>query len=88
MECGPYNTSKEGEEEIPMVQRPQTDVPQPDEGDGWETEEDKILGGEEVNETNKDESNIQELEDNVEGLNVSEVVLNIDGENNNVLPLF
>lgn len=88
MECGSYNTSKEGEEGIPMVLRPQTDVPQPDEGgDGWETEEEEeILGGEEANETNEDQSNIQELEDNVEGLNVSEVELNIDGENN-VLPL-
>ena len=88
MECGSYNTSKEGEEGIPMVLRPQTDVPQPDEGDGWETEEEEeILGGEEANETNEDQPNIQEAVDNAEGLNVSEVVLNIDGENNNVLPL-
>lgn len=88
MECGSYNTSKEGEEGIPMVLRPQADVQQPDEGDGWETEEEEeILGGEEANETNEDQPNIQEAVDNFEGLNVSEVVLNIDGENNNVLPL-
>ena len=88
MECGSYNTSKEGEEGIPMVLRPQRDVPQPDEGDGWETEEEEeILGGEEANETNEDQPNIQEAVDNAEGLNVSEVVLNIDGENDNVLPL-
>jgi len=88
MECGSYNTSKEGEEGIPMVPRPQTDVPQPDERDGWETEEEEeILGGEEANGTNEDQPNIQEAVDNAEGLNVSEVVLNVDGENNNVLPL-
>ena len=88
MECGSYNTSKEGEEGIPMVLRPQADVSQPDDRDGWETEdEEEILGGEEANETNEDQPNIQEAVDNAEGLNVSEVVLNIDGENNNVLPL-
>ena len=88
MECGSYNTSKEGEEGIPMVQRPETDVPQPDEGDGWETErEEEVLEGEEASETNEDQSNIQELVDIVEGLNISEVVLNIDGENNDVAPL-
>ena len=88
MECGSYNTSKEGEEGIPVVLRPQIDVPQPDEGDGWETEEEEeILGGDEANGTNEDQSNIQQLQDNVEGLNISEVELNIDGENNNVLPL-
>lgn len=88
MECGSYNTSKEGEEGIPMGLGPQRDVPQPDVGDGWETEEeDEILGGEEASETNQDQPNIQGQVDNAEGLNVSEVVLNVDGENNNVLPL-
>lgn len=88
MECGSYNTSKEGEEGIPMVLGPQRDVQQPDVGDGWETEEEEeILGGEEANERNEDQPNIQGQVDNAEGLNVSEVVLNVDGENNNVLPL-
>ena len=71
-----------------MVLGPQRDVPQPDVGDGWETEEEEeILGGEEANETNEDQPSIQGQVDNAEGLNVSEVVLNVDGENNNVLPL-
>ena len=71
-----------------MMLRPQTDVPQPDEGDGWETGgEEEVLEGEEANNTNEDQSSIQELVDNVEGVNISEVVLNIDGENNDVAPL-
>lgn len=81
IECGSYNTSREGEEGVPVAQ--------PDEGDEWETEEEEeILGGEEADQRNEDESpGHAEANDNAEGLNIAEVLLNLDGESNNVLPL-
>lgn len=88
MECGSYNTSREGEEGAPVLPIPQGDVQQPDDGDEWETEEEEeIVGGEEAEQRNEDEPGNPEAEDNAEGLNVSEVVLNLEGESNNVLPL-
>ena len=78
LECGSYNTSREGEEGVPVLPpRPTTgDQQQPDDGDEWETEEEEeIVGGE--------EEAGNEVQDNADGLNVSEVVLNLDGESNN-----
>lgn len=86
-ECGSYNTSREGEEGVPVLPAA-PGVPQADEEDDWETEEEEeILGGEEADPRNEDESGHPEVEDSAEGLNVSEVVLNLDGDSNNVLPL-
>ena len=88
MECGSYNTSREGEEGVPVVPRPPTDGPPADDEEDWETEEEEeIVGGEEESAANEDESGRQEAEDNnADGLNVADVVLNVDGDSNNVLP--
>ena len=82
-ECGSYNTSREGEEGAPVMPPipAAADAVQGD--DEWETEdEEEIVGGEEGEEN---EAEVQAATD--DGLNLSEVQLNVDGDSNNVLPL-
>jgi len=85
-ECGSYNTSREGEEGTPVIPVPATAAAAavaPD--DEWETEEEEeIVGGEEGQE-NEAEIGGQAAHD--DGVNLSEVQLNIDGDSSNVLPL-
>ena len=81
-ECGSYNTSREGEEGVPVMPPPVAAVAtEAAEGeDEWETEEEEeIVGGE-----TEQESEEQGQDD---GVNLAEVQLDMDGDSNNVLPL-
>ena len=84
MECGSYNTSREGEEGVPVAAVP---LPQaghaPQDEEEWETEdEEEIVGGHEETES--------EEQDAVDDLvNLAQVELNLGDEtdDNQVLPL-
>ncbi|XP_015776266.1 PREDICTED: RING finger and CHY zinc finger domain-containing protein 1-like [Acropora digitifera] len=84
MECGSYNTSREGEEGVPVAAVP---LPQaahaPQDEEEWETEdEEEIVGGHEESES--------EEQDAVDDLvNLAQVELNLGDEtdDNQVLPL-
>ena len=84
MECGSYNTSREGEEGVPVafVPLPQAGhAPQDDEE--WETEdEEEIVGGHEENEPGEQDS-VNDV------VNLAQVQLNLGDEtdDNQVLPL-
>ena len=78
MECGLYNTSREGEEGVPVAAVP---LPQADEE--WETEdEEEIIGGHE-------EAALEEQEAVDDLVNLSQVQLNLGDktDDNQVLPL-
>ena len=89
MECGSYNTSREGEEGVPVVPRPAIGGPAADNEDGWETEEEEeIVGGEEEPAANGSETRQQQKDDIItDGLNIADVLLNVDSDRYNVLPL-
>ena len=81
-ECGSYNTSREGEEGVPVMPPPVAAVAtEAAEGeDEWETEEEEeIVGGE------AEQENEEQGQD--DGVNLAEVQLDMDGDSNNVLPL-
>ena len=81
-ECGSYNTSREGEEGVPVMPPPVAAVAtEAAEGeDEWETEEEEeIVGGE------AEQENEEQGQD--DGVNLAEVHLDMDGDSNNVLPL-
>ena len=85
MECGSYNTSREG---VPVVARPATDGPAADNEDGWETEEEEeIVGGEEEPAANGNETRQQQDDSISDELNIADVVINVDGDRDSVLPL-
>ena len=85
MECGTYNTSREG---VPVVPRPATDGPAADNEDGWETEEEEeIVGGEEEPAANGNETRQQQDDSISDELNIADVVINVDGDRDSVLPL-
>ena len=85
MECGSYNTSREG---VPVVPRPATDGPAADNEDGWETEEEEeIVGGEEEPAANGNETRQQQDDSISDELNIADVVINVDGDRDSVLPL-
>ena len=88
MECGSYNTSRESEEGVPVVPRPTTGGPAVDNEDGWETEEEEeILGGEEEPAANGNETRQQQDDSISDELNIADVVINVDGDRDSVLPL-
>ena len=89
MECGSYNTSREGEEGVPVVPRPAIGDPAADNEDGWETEEEEeIVGGEEEPAANGNETRQQQQDDSIsDELNIADVVINVDGDRDSVLPL-
>lgn len=89
MHCGSYNTSREGEEGVPVVPRPATAGPAADNEEGWETEEEEeIVGGEEEPAANGNETQQQPQDDSIsDELNIADVVLDVDGDRDNVLPL-
>lgn len=83
-ECGSYNTSREGEEGVPVMPPPipvaavATEAAEGE--DEWETEEEEeIVGGE------AEQENEEQGQD--DGVNLAEVQLDMDGDSNNVLPL-
>ena len=84
MECGSYNTSREGEEGVPVAAVPLPQVAHaPQDEEEWETEdEEEIVGGHE--ETEPEE---QDAVNDV--VNLAQVRLNLDDETNDnqVLPL-
>ena len=86
MECGSYNTSRES---VPVVPRPATDSPAADNEDGWEAEEEEgTVGGEEEPAANGSETRQQQKDDIItDGLNIAEVLINVDSDRDNVLPL-
>ena len=85
MECGSYNTSREG---VHVVPRPATDGPAADNEDGWETEEEEeIVGGEEEPAANGNETRQQQDDSISDELNIADVVINVDGDRDSVLPL-
>ena len=85
MECGSYNTSREG---VPVVARTATGGPAADNEDGWETEEEEeIVGGEEEPAANGNETRQQQDDSISDELNIADVVINVDSERDNVLPL-
>ena len=86
MECGSYNTSRES---VPVVPRPATDSPAADNEDGWEAEEEEgTVGGEEEPAANGSETRQQQKDDIItDGLNIAEVLINVDNDRDNVLPL-
>ncbi|CAH3130195.1 unnamed protein product, partial [Pocillopora meandrina] len=88
MECGSYNTSRKSEEGVPVVPRPTTGGPAVDNEDGWETEEEEeILGGEEEPAANGNETRQQQDDSISDELNIADVVINVDGDRDSVLPL-
>ncbi|XP_066015075.1 RING finger and CHY zinc finger domain-containing protein 1-like isoform X2 [Pocillopora verrucosa] len=88
MECGSYNTSREGEEGVPVVPRPAIGDPAADNEDGWETEEEEeIVGGEEEPAANGNETRQQQDDSISDELNIADVVINVDGDRDSVLPL-
>ena len=89
MECGSYNTSREGEEGVPVVPRPAIGGPAADNEDGWETEEEEeIVEGEEEPAANGNETRQQQQDDSIsDELNIADVVINLDSERDNALPL-
>ena len=72
-----------------MVPRPATDGPVADNEDGWETEEEEeIVGGEEEPEANVSETRQQQKDHIItDGLNIADVLINVDSDRDNVLPL-
>ena len=83
-ECGSYNTSREGEEGVPVMPPPipvaavATEAAEGE--DEWETEEEEeIVGGD------AEQENEEQGQD--DGVNLAEVQLDMDGDSNNVLPL-
>ena len=86
MECGSYNTSREG---VPVVARPATDGPAADNEDGWETEEEEeIVEGEEEPAASGNETRQQQQDDSIsDELNIADVVINVDSDRDSVLPL-
>ena len=85
MECGSYNTSRQG---VPVVARTATGGPAADNEDGWETEEEEeIVGGEEEPAANGNETRQQQDDSISDELNIADVVINVDSERDNVLPL-
>ena len=85
MECGSYNTSREG---VPVVARTATGGPAADNEDGWETEEEEeIVGGEEEPAANGNETRQQQDDSISDELNIADVVINVDGDRDSVLPL-
>ena len=86
MECGSYNTSREG---VPVVPRPATDGPAADNEDGWETEEEEeIVEGEEEPAASGNETRQQQQDDSIsDELNIADVVINVDSDRDSVLPL-
>ena len=83
-ECGSYNTSREGEEGVPVMPPPipvaavATEAAEGE--DEWETEEEEeIVGGE------TEQENEEQGQD--DGVNLAQVQLDMDGDSNNVLPL-
>lgn len=83
-ECGSYNTSREGEEGVPVMPPPIPVAAVATEAAGgedeWETEEEEeIVGGE------AEQENEEQGQD--DGVNLAEVQLDMDGDINNVLPL-
>ena len=85
MECGSFNTSREG---VPVVARTATGGPAADNEDGWETEEEEeIVGGEEEPAANGNETRQQQDDSISDELNIADVVINVDSERDNVLPL-
>ena len=88
MECGSYNTSREGEEGVPVVPSPAIGGPAADNEDGWETEEEEeIVGGEEEPAANGNETRQQQDDSISDELNIADVVINVDGDRDSVLPL-
>ena len=83
-ECGSYNTSREGEEGVPVMPPPipvaavATEAAEGE--DEWETEEEEEIVGGEVEQENEEQGQD-------DGVNLAEVQLDMDGESNNVLPL-
>lgn len=83
-ECGSYNTSREGEEGVPVMPPPipvaavATEAAEGE--DEWETEEEEEIVGGEVEQEN-------EVQGQDDGVNLAEVQLDMDGDSNNVLPL-
>ena len=84
MECGSYNTSREGEERVPVAAVP---LPQaayaPQDDEEWETEdEEEIVGGHE-------EAEPEEQDEFDDLVNLSQVQLDLGDEtdDNEVLPL-
>ena len=72
-----------------MVPRPATAGPAADNEEGWETgEEEEIVGGEEEPAANGNETQQQPQDDSIsDELNIADVVLDVDGDRDNVLPL-
>ena len=72
-----------------MVARTATGGPAADNEDGWETEEEEeIVGGEEEPAANGNETRQQQQDDSIsDELNIADVVINVDSERDNVLPL-
>ena len=83
MECGSYNTSREGEEGVPVAAVP---LPQaahtPQDEEEWETEDEEIVGGQEETEAEEQDA-VGDL------VNLAQVELNLGDEtdDNQVLPL-
>ena len=63
--------------------------PAADNEDGWETEEEEeIVGGEEEPAANGSETRQQQKDDIItDGLNIADVLINVDSDRDNVLPL-
>ena len=71
-----------------MVPRPATGGPVADNEDGWETEEEEeIVGGEEEPAANGNETRQQQDDSISDELNIADVVINVDGDRDSVLPL-
>ena len=88
MECGSYNTSRDGEKGVPVVPRPAISGPAADNEDVWETEEEEeIVGGEEEPATNGNETRQQQDDSIGDELNMADVVINVDSDRDNALPL-
>ena len=86
MECGSFNTSREG---VPVVARTATGGPAADNEDGWETEEEEeIVEGEEEPAASGNETRQQQQDDSIsDELNIADVVINVDSDRDSVLPL-
>ena len=81
MECGSYNTSREGEERVPVAAVPLPQVAHaPQDEEEWGTEdEEEIVGGHEETEPEEQDNDL---------VNLAQVQLNLGNENddNQVLP--